>query len=116
MRVTSRRAPPSRRRLLVRRAGGIAISRLSLVPSQTQSSLSACCLLSAAFPTFESNAASFPGPDQIGPITGKAMEGTGGKFIIRTNNITDLDGAPPKRFVVIASTAERKANTGTVHP
>jgi uncharacterized protein (DUF1330 family) len=33
------------------------------------------------------------------------MEGTGGKFIIRTNNITDLDGAPPKRFVVIASTA-----------
>jgi uncharacterized protein (DUF1330 family) len=39
------------------------------------------------------------------------MEGTGGKFIIRTNNITDLDGAPPKRFVVIAFDSVEKAKS-----
>lgn len=44
------------------------------------------------------------------PIAGKAMEDFGGKYVIRTENITGLDGTPPKRFVVIAFDSVEKAN------
>jgi uncharacterized protein (DUF1330 family) len=36
------------------------------------------------------------------PIAGKAIDEFGGKYIIRTENVTGLDGTVPKRFVVIA--------------
>jgi uncharacterized protein (DUF1330 family) len=35
----------------------------------------------------------------------------GGRFIIRTDNITALDGTPPKRFVVIAFDNMEKARS-----
>lgn len=44
------------------------------------------------------------------PIAGKAIDEFGGKYVIRTENITGLDGAPPKRFVVIAFDSMDKAN------
>ena len=31
-----------------------------------------------------------------------AMTGSGGRYIVRTNNITNIDGTNPARFVVIA--------------
>jgi uncharacterized protein (DUF1330 family) len=31
-----------------------------------------------------------------------AMTGSGGRYIVRTNNITNIDGTAPARFVVIA--------------
>ena len=36
------------------------------------------------------------------PKAGPAMAAFGGKFVIRTDKITSLDGATPARFVVIA--------------
>jgi uncharacterized protein (DUF1330 family) len=45
----------------------------------------------------------------IGPIAGPAAEKVGGKYIVRTNNITALDGTAPKRFVVIAFDSVEKA-------
>jgi uncharacterized protein (DUF1330 family) len=36
------------------------------------------------------------------PKAGPANDAFGGKFIIRTENISALDRIPPKRFVVIA--------------
>ena len=38
------------------------------------------------------------------------MAAFGGKFIIRTDKITTLDGTPPARFVVIAFDSMDKAN------
>ncbi len=42
------------------------------------------------------------GPETLAPF--------GGKYIIRTEKITALDGTPPKRFVVIAFDSVAKAN------
>jgi uncharacterized protein (DUF1330 family) len=44
------------------------------------------------------------------PKAGPAMAAFGGKFIIRTDKITTLDGTPPARFVVIAFDSMDKAN------
>ena len=37
------------------------------------------------------------------------MAGTGGHYIIRTDKITNLDGTPPSRFVVIAFDSVQQA-------
>ena len=47
--------------------------------------------------------------DQIPPKAGPANEAFGGKYVIRTNNLTSLDGTAPKRFVVIAFDSAEKA-------
>jgi uncharacterized protein (DUF1330 family) len=39
---------------------------------------------------------------QLVPKAGPAATAAGGKYIIQTNNLTSLDGTPPKRFVVVA--------------
>jgi uncharacterized protein (DUF1330 family) len=41
------------------------------------------------------------GPETLTPF--------GGRYVIRTQNITALDGTPPKRFVVIAFDSAEKA-------
>ena len=38
-----------------------------------------------------------------------AMANTGGKYVIRTDKITALDGTPPKRFIIIAFDNAQKA-------
>jgi uncharacterized protein (DUF1330 family) len=43
------------------------------------------------------------------PKAGPANAAFGGKFIVRTENITAFDGTPPKRFVVIAFDSLDKA-------
>jgi uncharacterized protein (DUF1330 family) len=43
------------------------------------------------------------------PIAGKAIDEFGGKYTMRTENITGLDGTAPKRFVVIAFDSMDKA-------
>jgi uncharacterized protein (DUF1330 family) len=43
------------------------------------------------------------------PIAQKAMDDFGGKYLIRTDKITSLDGTPPARFVVIAFASMEKA-------
>jgi uncharacterized protein (DUF1330 family) len=43
------------------------------------------------------------------PKAGPAVVAFGGKFVARTENIVDLDGTPPKRFVVIAFDSMDKA-------
>jgi uncharacterized protein (DUF1330 family) len=43
------------------------------------------------------------------PIAQKAMDDFGGKYLIRTDKITALDGTPPARFVVIAFDSMDKA-------
>jgi uncharacterized protein (DUF1330 family) len=43
------------------------------------------------------------------PKAGPAMTAFGGKFIIRTAKISNLDGTPPARFVVIAFDSVAKA-------
>ena len=45
----------------------------------------------------------------LGPKAGPAMAASGGKFIMRTDKITNLDGTPPSRFVVIAFDSVAKA-------
>ena len=50
------------------------------------------------------------------PKAGPANDAFGGKFIIRTANITALDGAPPKRFVVIAFDSVEKAKAWDSSP
>jgi uncharacterized protein (DUF1330 family) len=39
---------------------------------------------------------------QLIPLAGPAAENAGGKYIVRTDKVTALDGTPPKRVVVIA--------------
>ena len=39
-----------------------------------------------------------------------AMANSGGKFVIRTDKITSLDGTPPARFVVIAFESPGKSD------
>jgi uncharacterized protein (DUF1330 family) len=43
------------------------------------------------------------------PKAGPAMTAAGGQFVIRTEKITALDGAAPKRFIVIAFDSVDKA-------
>ena len=38
-----------------------------------------------------------------------AMEGSGGKYVIRTDKITALDGTPPQRYVLIQFDSPEKA-------
>jgi uncharacterized protein (DUF1330 family) len=48
--------------------------------------------------------------DQIpSKTTPASLEALGGKYVIRTNNLTSLDGTAPKRFVVIAFDSVEKA-------
>jgi len=55
--------------------------------------------------------------DQIGPKAGPSSAAFGGKFIIRTNNITGVvGGTPPKRLVVIAFDSVEKANAWASSP
>ena len=43
------------------------------------------------------------------PKAGPAMAAFGGKFVIRTDKITSLDGPPPQRFVLIQFESPEKA-------
>jgi hypothetical protein len=43
------------------------------------------------------------------PKADSAMAASGGKYVIRTENILALDGAPPKRFIVIEFDSIEKA-------
>jgi uncharacterized protein (DUF1330 family) len=43
------------------------------------------------------------------PKAGPAMAAFGGKYIVRTDKITNLDGTPPARFVVIGFDSVAKA-------
>ena len=43
------------------------------------------------------------------PKAPAAVEAFGGKFVVRTENITGLDGTPPKRYIVIAFDSVDKA-------
>jgi uncharacterized protein (DUF1330 family) len=50
------------------------------------------------------------------PKAGPANDAFGGKFVIRTDNISALDGTPPKRFVVIAFDSAEKAKAWDKSP
>jgi uncharacterized protein (DUF1330 family) len=50
------------------------------------------------------------------PKAGPANDAFGGKFVVRTENITALDGTPPKRFVVIAFDSVEKAKAWDSSP
>jgi uncharacterized protein (DUF1330 family) len=50
------------------------------------------------------------------PKAGPANDAFGGKFIIRSENISALDGTPPKRFVVIAFDSVEKAKAWDKSP
>ena len=52
----------------------------------------------------------------LGPKAGPANEAFGGKFIVRTEAITPLDGTPPKRIVVIAFDSIEKAKAWDASP
>jgi uncharacterized protein (DUF1330 family) len=41
--------------------------------------------------------------------TPAALAAAGGKYVVRTQNITSLDGTPPQRFVLIAFDSVEKA-------
>jgi uncharacterized protein (DUF1330 family) len=64
-------------------------------------------------PTFAvidiSNITNPEGMQELGPKAGPAVAAFGGKFVMRTENITASDGTPPKRFVVIAFDSLAKA-------
>ncbi len=46
---------------------------------------------------------------KIGPIAGPATAAAGGHYIIRADKMTQLDGTPPARLVVIAFDSVEKA-------
>jgi len=50
------------------------------------------------------------------PKAEPAMNAFGGKFVIRTENITASDGTPPKRFVVIAFDSMERAKAWDASP
>jgi uncharacterized protein (DUF1330 family) len=50
------------------------------------------------------------------PKAGPSNDAFGGKFAVRTENITALDGTPPKRFVVIAFDSVEKAKAWDSSP
>jgi uncharacterized protein (DUF1330 family) len=53
------------------------------------------------------------GSKAIDPKVGPAVAAHGGKFVMRSENITVVDGATPKRFVVIAFDSLEKAKAWT---
>jgi uncharacterized protein (DUF1330 family) len=53
---------------------------------------------------------------EIPPIAGPAAADSGGKYIIRTDKITGLDGTAPKRLVVIAFDDVAKAKAWYASP
>jgi uncharacterized protein (DUF1330 family) len=52
----------------------------------------------------------------LGPKAGPANEAFGGKFIVRSEAITPLDGTAPKRIVVIAFDSIEKAKAWDASP
>ena len=50
------------------------------------------------------------------PKAGPASDAFGGKYIIRTDKITSLDGPPPKRFVVVGFESVEKAQAWNKSP
>jgi uncharacterized protein (DUF1330 family) len=52
----------------------------------------------------------------LGPKAGPAMAAFGGKYVIRTENITAVDGTPPNRFVVIGFDSLEKAKAFWASP
>ena len=55
--------------------------------------------------------------DQIpAKATPASLEALGGKYVIRTNNLTSLDGTAPKRLVVIAFDSVEKAKAWNNSP
>jgi uncharacterized protein (DUF1330 family) len=54
--------------------------------------------------------------DQIGPKAGPSSAAFGGKYVVRTNNITSIDGTPPKRLVIIAFDSVEKAKAWSNSP
>ena len=52
----------------------------------------------------------------LGPKAGPAMAAFGGKYVIRTENITAVDGTPPKRFIIIGFDSLEKAKAFWVSP
>ncbi len=58
-------------------------------------------------------------PDLFKTLLSKAeapVTAAGGKFIVRTEKITAIDGTPPKRFVVIAFDSVDKAKAWSASP
>jgi uncharacterized protein (DUF1330 family) len=53
---------------------------------------------------------------QIIPKADAVNAAFGGKFIIRTESVTALDGTPPKRFVVVAFDSIDKAKAWSTSP
>jgi uncharacterized protein (DUF1330 family) len=49
-------------------------------------------------------------------VTPTALAAFGGQYLVRTENITNLDGTPPKRFVVIAFDSMDKAKAWSSSP
>jgi uncharacterized protein (DUF1330 family) len=49
-------------------------------------------------------------------VTPATLAASGGKYLIRTDNITSLDGTAPKRFVVIAFDTMDKAKAWSSSP
>ncbi len=54
--------------------------------------------------------------EQISPKSGPAVAAFGGKYVIRTGNMTAIDGAPPKRLIVIAFDSVEKAKAWSNSP
>ena len=54
--------------------------------------------------------------EQIGPKAGPSAAAFGGKYVVRTNNITNIDGTPPQRLVVIAFESVEKAKAWSNSP
>jgi uncharacterized protein (DUF1330 family) len=50
------------------------------------------------------------------PKAGPANDAFGGKYVIRTENISARDGTPPKRFVVISFDSLEKAKAWSASP
>ena len=44
------------------------------------------------------------------------FKNTGGRYLVRTDKITGLDGVPPKRVIVAAFESARRHKRGTIHP
>ncbi|MGB9043937.1 MAG: DUF1330 domain-containing protein [Pseudolabrys sp.] len=47
---------------------------------------------------------------KIGPTNIVEVKHADGRYLVRTNNLVSLDGAPPKRFVMIAFDSMERAN------
>ena len=49
-------------------------------------------------------------------VTPASLAAFGGQYIVRTENVTSLDGTPPQRFVVIAFDSMDKAKAWSAAP